>query len=72
MTKKTKRPQSGDITVYRSLESEDGVDVEIALSAPTLAHAQRVLTAITKAVTGEDLDGGRIVFTDGPGVPEPT
>ncbi|HZI15286.1 MAG TPA: hypothetical protein VE153_33245 [Myxococcus sp.] len=67
-----KKPEA--ITLYGSLETDDDVAVELAVSAPTRGKAQRVLAEITRAVTGEDLKDPtqpehRVVLTEGAGLP---
>jgi len=70
-TKKKLKPE--DIVLFASLETEDDVEVEIAVHAPNRASARRVIAEITRAVTGEDPEeanaGGRIIFSEGPGLP---
>ena len=70
-TKKKQKPE--DIVLFASLETEDDVEVEIAVHAPNRASARRVIAEITRAVTGEDPEeanaGGRIIFSEGPGLP---
>ena len=70
-TKKKQKPD--DIVLFASLETEDDVEVEIAVHAPNRASARRVIAEITRAVTGEDQEeanaGGRIIFSEGPGIP---
>jgi hypothetical protein len=67
--KKSQMPEG--ITLYGSLETDDDVAVELAVSAPTRSQAQRVLAEITRAVTGDDPKGPehRVVLTEGPGLP---
>jgi hypothetical protein len=67
-TKKKQKPE--DIVLFASLETEDDVEVEIAVHAPTRAGARRVIAEITRAVTGEDPeDMGQLVLSEGPEVP---
>ena len=70
-TKKKQKPE--DIVLFASLETEDDVEVEIAVHAPNRASARRVIAEITRAVTGEDPEEanavGKIVFSEGPGLP---
>lgn len=51
-TKKKQKPE--EIVLFASLETEDDVEVEIAVHAPNRASARRVIAEITRAVTGED------------------
>lgn len=66
-----KKQKSDDIVLFASLETEDDVEVEIAVHAPNRASARRVISEITQVVTREDPDetnvGGKIVFSEGPG-----
>jgi hypothetical protein len=66
------RKKSEDFTLYGALETEDEVEVELAITAPTRARAQHVLAEIVRAVTGDEPKdpGSRVVLTDGPGLPE--
>ncbi|MFE8600629.1 hypothetical protein [Archangium violaceum] len=70
-TKKKQKPE--DIVLFASLETEDDVEVEIAVHAPNRVSARRVIAEITRAVTGDDPNeanaGGRIIFSEGPGLP---
>jgi hypothetical protein len=67
-----RKKNPNEITLFGSLETMDGVEVELAVSAPSSAKAQRVLAEITKAVTGDDPvePKHRVVLTDGTGLPE--
>lgn len=73
-TKRKQKPE--DIVLFASLETEDDVEVEIAIHAPNRASARRVIAEITRAVTGDDPDeanaGGRIVLSEGRGLPNRT
>jgi hypothetical protein len=53
LTVAKKKPQE-DIVLYASLETEEGVEVELAVYAPTRVGAQKVIADITRAVTGVD------------------
>jgi hypothetical protein len=67
-TKKKQKPE--DIVLFASLETEDDVEVEIAVHAPTRASARRVISEITRAMTGEGPeDMGQLVLSEGPEVP---
>lgn len=67
-----KKKMAEAITLYGSLETEDDVAVELAVSAPTRGKAQRVLAELTRAVTGDDPREAepRVVLTEGTGLPE--
>lgn len=72
----TKRKKPEDIVLFASLETEDDVEVEIAIHAPNRASARRVIAEITRAVMGDDPEdanaGGRIVLSEGRGLPNRT
>lgn len=72
-TKKKQKPE--DIVLFASLETEDDVEVEIAVYAPTRAGARHVIAEITRALTGEDpeeRDMGELITTEGLEVPRRT
>jgi hypothetical protein len=73
LTVAKKKPQE-DIVLFASLETEEGVEVELAVYAPTRHGAQKVIADITRALTGDDPPerasvGSAVVLTDEPGFP---